>query len=153
MPSGISLVLPQYLGFTNQCDNFDRRPHDSLDWISLIVNSLGPNWQSCNTLRWHHNGRDSVSNHQPHDCLLNRLFRRRSTKTSKLRVIGLCVGNSPGKMFPFDDVTMSWGNSNYGAEQMKTGHRLDQLWWSRKHHVTTRGKYFKTTCHVEVMLG
>ena len=29
-------------------------------------------------LRWRHNGRDSVWNHQPHDCLLNRLFRRRS---------------------------------------------------------------------------
>ena len=48
------------------------------------------------TLRWRHNGRDSVSNHQPHDCLLNRLFRRRSKKTSKLRVTGLCMGNSPG---------------------------------------------------------
>ena len=47
------------------------------------------------SLRWRHNGRDSVSNHQPHDCLLNRLFRRRSKKTSKLRVTGLCVGNSP----------------------------------------------------------
>ena len=48
------------------------------------------------TLWWRHNERDSVSNHQPHDCLLNRLFRRRSKKTSKLRVTGLCVGNSPG---------------------------------------------------------
>ena len=48
------------------------------------------------SLLWRHNGRDSVSNHQPHDCLLNRLFRRRSKKTSKLRVTGLCVGNSPG---------------------------------------------------------
>ena len=48
------------------------------------------------SLRWRHNERDSVSNHQPHDCLLNRLFRRRSNKTSKLRVTGLCVGNSPG---------------------------------------------------------
>ena len=47
-------------------------------------------------LRWRHNGRDSVSNHQPHDCLLSRLFRRRSKKTSKLRVTGLCSGNSPG---------------------------------------------------------
>ena len=47
-------------------------------------------------LRWRHNERDSVSNHQPHDCLLNRLFRRRSKKTSKLRVTGLCVGNSAG---------------------------------------------------------
>ena len=48
------------------------------------------------TLRWRHNGRNSVSNHQPHHCLLNRLFRRRSKETSKLRVTGLCVGNSPG---------------------------------------------------------
>ena len=46
-------------------------------------------------LQWRHNDRDGVSNHQPHDCLLNRLFRRRSKKTSKLRVTGLCVGNSP----------------------------------------------------------
>ena len=46
-------------------------------------------------LRWHHNGRDCVSNHQPHHCLLNRLFGRRSKKTSKLHVAGLCVGNSP----------------------------------------------------------
>ena len=28
-------------------------------------------------LRWRHNGRDSVSNHQSRDCLLNRLFGRR----------------------------------------------------------------------------
>ena len=70
------------------------------------------------TLRWSHNGCDSVSNHQPHDCLLNRLFRRRWKKISKLRVTGFCAGNSPGsvnsthkrpvtrKMFPFDDVIM-----------------------------------------------
>ena len=47
-------------------------------------------------LQWRRNGRDSVSKHQPYDCLLNRLFRRRSKKTSKLRVTGLCAGNSPG---------------------------------------------------------
>ena len=46
-------------------------------------------------LLWRHNGRGSVSNHQPHDCILNRLFRRRSKKTPKLRVTGLCAGNSP----------------------------------------------------------
>ena len=45
------------------------------------------------SLQWRHNGRDIISNHQPHHCLLNRLFRRRSKKTSKLRVTGLCVGN------------------------------------------------------------
>ena len=46
-------------------------------------------------LRCGHNRRDGDSNHQPHDCLLNRLFRRRSKKTSKLRVTGLCAGTSP----------------------------------------------------------
>ena len=50
----------------------------------------------CNALKWRHNGRDGVSNHQPDDCLFNRLFRRRWKRTSKLRVTGLCVGNSPG---------------------------------------------------------
>ena len=47
------------------------------------------------SLQWRHNGRDGVSNHQPHHCLLNRLFRCRSKKTSKLRVTELCAGNSP----------------------------------------------------------
>ena len=76
------------------------------------------------SLQWRHIGRDGVSNHQPHHCLLNRLFRRRSKKTSKVRATGLCAGNSPAgnspvtgefpaqrasnqvtrKMFPFDDV-------------------------------------------------
>ena len=34
------------------------------------------------------NERDGVSNHHRLDCLLNRLFRRRSKKTSKLCVTG-----------------------------------------------------------------
>ena len=38
------------------------------------------------TVQWRHNERDSVSNHQPRPCLLNRLFRRRSKKTPKLCV-------------------------------------------------------------------
>ena len=41
-----------------------------------------PCWLSL-TLAWRHNERDSVSNHQPHDCLLNRLFRRRWKKNIK----------------------------------------------------------------------
>ena len=55
---------------------------------------------SCNCpglypLRWRHNERDGVSNHQRHDCLRNRLFKRRSNEKEKLRVTGLCVGISP----------------------------------------------------------
>ena len=46
----------------------------------------------CNSLRWRHNGRDAVSNHHPHDCLLNRLFRRKSKITSKLCVTGFVRG-------------------------------------------------------------
>ena len=55
---------------------------------------LGLNVLKC-TLQWHHNGRDGISNHQPHDCLLNCLFRHRSKKTSKLCITDLCVRNSP----------------------------------------------------------
>ena len=67
-------------------------------------------------LRWRHNERAGVSNHQPHDYLLNRVFRRRSKKISKLRVTGRGIHrvpvNSPHKwpvtrkMYPFDDVIM-----------------------------------------------
>ena len=70
------------------------------------------------TLQWRHDERDGVLNHRRLYCLFNRLFRRRSKKTSKLRVTGLCEGNSPmigefpakwtvtRKMFPFDDAMM-----------------------------------------------
>ena len=69
-------------------------------------------------LLWRHNEHDSVSNHQPHDCLLNRLFRRRSKKTSKPRVTGLCVGNSPGTgEFP---------------AQMASNAENVSIWW--RHH-------------------
>ena len=71
-------------------------------------------------LRWRHNGRDGVSNHRPHDCLLNRLFRRRWKTTSKLRVTVLCVGNSPGTgEFPAqmaskaENVSISWRHHDH----------------------------------------
>ena len=90
------------------------------DW-SMLIKSWPLSSPSI-TLQWRHNDHDGVSNRQPHGCLLNRLFRRRSKKISKLRVTGLCVGNSPGpvnsphkgpvtrKMFPFDDIIMIWQN-------------------------------------------
>ena len=45
------------------------------------------------SLHWRDNERGGISNHQPHDCLLNCLFTRRSI--SKFCVTGLCAGNSP----------------------------------------------------------
>ena len=62
--------------------------------FSLIRDSPVGLWTGI-PLHWRHNGCDRVSNHQPHDCLLNRLFRHRSKKTLKLRATGLCAGNSP----------------------------------------------------------
>ena len=47
------------------------------------------------TVQWRHNERDGVFKHWCIYCSLNHLFRRRSQKTSKLRVNGLCEGNSP----------------------------------------------------------
>ena len=44
------------------------------------------------TLQWRHSGHNGVSN--PQRCVINHLFRLRSKKTWKLRVTGLCVGNS-----------------------------------------------------------
>ena len=49
----------------------------------------------CALLQLRHHERDGASNHRRLDCLLNSLFSRRSKKTSKLRVTGLCAGNSP----------------------------------------------------------
>ena len=70
------------------------------------------------SLQWRHNGRDSVSNHQPHDCLLNRLFGHRSKKTSKLHVTGLCEGNSPG-------------TGEFPAQRASTAENAS-IWW--RHH-------------------
>ena len=83
------------------------RHHDSLhgyswkqdmdySWVYTSVRCYVQYRVKFDTLRWRHNDHAGVSNHQPHGCLLNRLFRRKSKKTSKLRVTGLCAGNSPG---------------------------------------------------------
>ena len=47
------------------------------------------------SLQWRHNERDGVSKHRYLHCLLNCCFMRRSKKTSKLRVTGLCAENAP----------------------------------------------------------
>ena len=93
-------------------------------WISTLIKRRCRLFSSRKlTLRWCHNECYSVSNHQPHDCLLNRLFRCRSKKTSKLRVTGLCAGNSPGTgEFP---------------AQMASNAENVSIWW--RHHETTHG--------------
>ena len=54
-----------------------------------------------------------------HGCLLNRLFRRRSKKTSKLRVTGLCAGKSPA-------------TSEFPAQRASNAENVS-FWW--RHHV------------------
>ena len=53
-----------------------------------------------------------------HDCLLNRLFGRRSKKTSKRRVTGLCEGNSPG-------------TGEFPAQRASNAENVS-IWW--RHH-------------------
>ena len=101
-----------FLKEENRLDS--RLPLGELKLIGHISNIRAP-------LQWRHKGRNGISNHQPHDCLLNRLFRRGSKKTSKLRVTGLCAGNSP--------VTGEF------IAQMASNAENDSIWW--RHHELT----------------
>ena len=83
-------------------------------------------------LQWRHNGCDGVPNHQPHVCLPNHLFRRRSKKTSQLRVTGLCEGNSP--------VT-----GGFPAQTTSNAENVS-IWW--RHHAI-----FKMTCRLVYVIG
>ena len=67
----------------------------------------------------------AMTSHQPHDCLLNRSFRRRSKKTSKLCVTGLCAGNAP--------VTGEF------PAQMASNAENVSIWW--RHHVNTLSRF------------
>ena len=68
-----------------------------------------------------YNERDGVSNHQPHDYLLNLLFRCRLKKTSKLSFTGLCAGNSP--------------LTNEFPAQMASNAENVSIWW--RNHVSS----------------
>ena len=106
---------------------------------------LGLLWEwSSHSLLWCYNGHDGISNHQPHDCLLSRLFRHRSKKTSKLRVTGLCGGNSP--------VTGEF------PTQMASNVENSSIWW--RHHIEFIGKLksigspnYKMSCRLDYMIG
>ena len=106
------------LSNTKLCESFHRHFN-----ATEGVFCEGSNWQwtiiySGNSSLRRHNGHHGVSNHQPHDCLLNLLFRRTSKKTTKLRVTGVrgihwYPVNFPHKwsvtrkMFPFDDIIIA----------------------------------------------
>ena len=93
------------------------------------------------TSQWRHNDHDSVSNRQPHDCLLNRLCR--SEKILKLRVTGLCVGIHRDRWIPrtkgqlrgkcFHLMTSSWDGhlwlSNNSHNFIPWKHVYNSLLW------------------------
>ena len=81
------------------------------------------------TLQWRHNERDSVSNHQPHDCLLNRLFKAKIKEISKLRVTGLCEGNSPE-------------TGEFPAQRASNAENVS-IWW--RHHDTSFSFWWVST--------
>ena len=130
------------------------------DGKSCVSEPICVSW--ARTLHWRHNDYDGVSNHQPHGCLLNRLFRRKSKKTSKLRVTGLCAGNSSvagefpahkgpvtRKMFPFDDVIMVCDVDKHPYKQWqgnilqnRKSVQCQTQWWS---DLWTHGWHF--VCH------
>ena len=107
-------------------------------------------------LLWRPNERDGVSNYRCLGCLLNRLFRLRSKKTSKLRVTGLCEGNSPvNSEFPaqrasnVENISIWWRNHALWNEALSqyeqsrfdrhTAHcwppvcLLTNAWWNQLH--------------------
>ena len=83
-------------------------------------------------LQWRHNGHDGVSNHQPDECLLNRLFSHRSKKYQSSASLAFVRGihrwsvNSPHKgpvtrkMFPFHNVIMWTVNQDMNPNGSKT---------------------------------
>ena len=90
-------------------------------------------------LCWCHNERDSVSNHQPHDCLLKRLFRRRSKEHQSSASLVFVRGihrwpvNSPHKgpvtrkMLPFDDVIMQRNRFRSGTRFPSDGLKVEMV--------------------------
>ena len=96
-------------------------------WLLFpVCYSWGHGWNQAIPLRCRHNERDGVSNHQPHHCLLNCWFRRRSKKTANLRVTGLCVGNSPvtgefsaQKAGNAENVSIWWRHHGYPTKNNK----------------------------------
>ena len=101
------------------------------------------------SVQWRHNGRDGVTNHQPHDCSLNRLCRRRSKKTSMLRVTGLCAGNSPvtGE-FPAkrasnaENVSIWWRHHDY-TTMMPLSHDVEKYLSCLSNHEICLAAWFK----------
>ena len=90
-------------------------------------------YRVCYPLQWRHKRLDGVSNHQPYDCLHN----RRSNTISKLRVTGLCAGNSP--------VT-----GEFPAQRFCNAENVS-IWW-RHHVLDAQSSPWKPYCIIDITL-
>ena len=95
-----------------------------------------------NSLHWRHNEHDGVSNHWHLDCLLSRLFSRRSKKTSKLCITGLCEGNPlmtggfPSlKASNVKNVSICWCHHAVWTHHSFLTLPINQLWYIWQVHV------------------
>ena len=95
-----------------ECDCLINKPAQYIAVTKTVWDRRRP-WQ------WRHNERDGASSHEPHQCLLDRLFCSRSKKTLNLRVSGLVAGISP--------VTVEF------PARMTSYAEKVSIWW--RHHV------------------
>ena len=116
--------------------------NDLMAWNELQLNEL--------SLQWCNNGRDSLSNHQPHDSNVysDADERKHQSSTSLAFVQGIHRGpvNSPHKwsvtrkMFPFHDVIMSTEfELRASNHSRKVSH---SIWW----HNQSKMKCYKIVC-------
>ena len=104
-----------------------------ITFIFILIYVLTCAAGTLTALVWRHKEHDGGSHHQPHDCLLNRLFRRRSKKTWKLRVTGLCAGNSPvTEEFP----TQRASNAENAS-----------IWWRHQGAINCSGNWTPDSIH------
>ena len=111
------VCFPLCWWFAGPCSNGNWLYRSIYLWIKPPISAkmlAGP------SLQWCHNEHDGVSNHQPHGCLLDHLFRHRSKKTSRLQ-------DTPGPL---------WGEFNgdqWIPAQMASNMEKISIWWH--HHV------------------
>ena len=77
--------------------------------IPMMSSPLSSDINNAGSLQWHHNGHSGVSNHQPHNCFLNRLFRLRYGNwfaTILLWTEHLLISTKVFKMKSFSDLLL-----------------------------------------------
>ena len=88
------------------------------------------------SLQWRHNGRDSVFNHQPHDCLLNRYSDADKKNIKAQRHWPLCGEFTGDRWIP---------------AQMASNAENVSIWC--RHHGFILTKMIRLVCRVDVLLG